>query len=100
MQGDISAFSVGLLAGYAFYGHPDDNGVRRLFLDGHVGAGVSLMRPKNIYESIDILVRAGLGLEYYTRLRHFSVGIDVDFAFGIKNMGAGLLILPNMKYTF
>lgn len=100
MQGDISAFSIGLLGSYAFYGRPDDNGLNRLFLDGHLGAGVSIMRPKDIYESMDILVRAGIGLEYYTRLRHFSVGVDLDFVFGIKNLGAGILILPNMKYTF
>lgn len=99
-QGDISAFSIGLMGTYAFFGHPDDNGVDRLFLDGHVGAGVSLMRPKDIYESMDIMVRAGVGLEYFTRLRHFSVGVDLDFTYFVKNLGAGILILPNMKYTF
>lgn len=98
--GDISAFTIGLLGSYAFWGHPDDNGIDRLFLDGHVGFGVSLMGPKDIYKSVDILVRAGIGVEYYTRLRHFSVGADLDFVFGIKNQGAGLMIMPNMKYTF
>ena len=58
------------------------------------------MGPKDVYESVDILVRAGIGLEYFTRLRHFSIGVDLDFAYGIQNLGAGVLILPQMKYTF
>jgi hypothetical protein len=98
--GDVSAFTIGLLGSYAFWGRPDDNGIDRLFLDAHAGAGVSLMGPKDVYESMDILVRAGIGLEYFTRLRHFSVGVDLDFAYGVTNLGAGVLILPNMKYTF
>lgn len=100
MQGDISAFTIGLMGSYAFWGRPDDNGVNRLFLDGHVGAGASIMRPKDIYESMDFMIRAGVGLEYFTRLRHFSVGVDLDFTFFVKNLGAGILIMPNMKYAF
>lgn len=98
--GDVSAFTIGLLGSFAFFGHPDANGVDRLFLDAHAGIGVSLMGPKDVYESVDILVRAGVGLEYFTRLRHFSIGVDLDFAYGVKNLGAGVLILPQIKYTF
>ncbi len=100
MAGDVSAFTIGLLGSFAFFGHPDPNGIDRLFLDAHAGVGVSLMGPKDVYESVDILVRAGIGLEYFTRLRHFSIGVDLDFAYGIQNLGAGVLILPQMKYTF
>ena len=60
----------------------------------------SLMGPKDIYESIDILARVGIGFEYFTRLRHFSLGVDLDFVYGIKNLGAGVQIMPQMKYTF
>lgn len=98
--GDLSAFTIGLLGSFAFWGRPDDNGIDRLFIDAHAGAGVSLMGPKDVYESVDILVRVGVGLEYFTRLRHFSVGVDLDFTYGVKNLGAGVLILPQMKYTF
>ena len=34
-------------------------------------------RRKQLLPDSDILVFAGPGVEYYTRLRHFSVGLEV-----------------------
>jgi hypothetical protein len=48
------------------------------------------------------LVQAGLGVEYYTRLAHFSLGLDIDYDLilggPVPAMGLGIDIF--VKYTF
>jgi hypothetical protein len=48
------------------------------------------------------LIQGGLGLEYYTRLSHFSVGLDIDFnvILGGPIVAMGLATNAFAKYTF
>jgi hypothetical protein len=48
------------------------------------------------------LIQGGLGLEYYTRLSHFSVGVDIDFnvILGGPIVAMGLATNAFAKYTF
>jgi len=100
MGGDFSAQTIGALARVAVLSRPDENGINRLFVDLHAGAGLGLMGPKNFYPGSDIVLLGGAGVEWFTRLRHFSVGIDADFLFGISNMGPGLMLSPKLRYSF
>jgi hypothetical protein len=98
--GDFSVLAFGALARGSLLAIADGNGVRRFFVNVRGGAGFGPVGPKNFYESAETLVFGGLGIEYFTRLRHFSVGLDADMLYGVSHMGAGMMIAPNLRYTF
>jgi hypothetical protein len=50
--------------------------------------------------SLDYFAGARLGVEYYTGLRHFSLGFDVEVDYYIASSTIGLALSPMMKYTF
>ena len=43
---------------------------------------------------------ASLGVEYYTKLRHVSVGVEADFQALLLPMTFGVHVYPTVKYTF
>ena len=100
LRGDFSGLVLGALGKFAFWARPDDNGVNRSFAYVRGGVGLSLMSPARMFTGPDILVIVGPGYEVFTHLRHFSVGIEADFLFGVRNMKAGLMLNPSLRYTF
>jgi len=113
IQGDTRMF--GLIACYEYSAYPS----RRLGIGPRVGAGVMfspLLMDREAFDRDVVgdawngqstvahsrphpLGLAGLQLEYYTKLSHFSIGADVDVAyqldFDVNLRGAGWF-----KYTF
>ena len=95
--------------------------VKRFSISGHGGGGVGYS-PTNIPKNTEAysrmlsrmaygeimqdkllgLVQGGLGFEYYTRLSHFSVGVDVDFnvILGGPIVAMGVATNAFAKYTF
>ena len=91
--------------------------VKRLHLAIQVGGGVGTS-PKLVDENSDLfaanglvllqggpvgIITPGIGLEYYTRLSHFSVGLDVDFNVVVGRAGVvPMWVAPSLfiKYTF
>ena len=53
----------------------------------------------NYHETPHPVVLFGPGFEYYTKLSHFSVGLDTDVFYAI-NFDLGMNIAGYMKYTF
>jgi hypothetical protein len=100
MAGDFSSLILGATAKVFLLGVPDDNGVKRLFGYVRGGVGLAVIGPKNFYPGSDVVILAGAGLEYFTRLRHLSVGLDADFVMGVSYLGPGLMLSPNLRYTF
>ncbi len=100
MAGDFSTLILGATAKLFLLGARDDNGVKRFFGYVRGGAGLAIIGPKNFYPGNDVVILAGAGLEYFTRLRHISVGIDADFIMGVSYLGPGLMVSPNLRYTF
>ena len=45
------------------------------------------------------VVRGGPPFEFYTKLSHFSLGVDTDIFYAV-NFDLGLSITGSMKYTF
>ena len=43
---------------------------------------------------------ASIGVEYYTKLRHLSVGFEVDVQALIAPTAFGVEVYPTLKYTF
>lgn len=110
-EGDLRTYSI--VALYEFSAYP----TRRFGIGAHVGAGV-LYSPLLIYApayETDVLpeygvdpglhnspkpmVVAGPTIEYYTKLSHFSVGLDADAFYGI-GWDLGLNVSGYLKYTF
>ncbi len=112
IQGDIRSFA--LLAAYEFSTYPS----RRVGVGFRAGAGIMflpLLMPKQYFDSTVVgewgtapsihstphfPVFAGPTIEYYTKLSHFSVGIDVDAMFVIGMNDLGVTGTGFMKYTF
>jgi hypothetical protein len=100
MGGDFSTLIVGAMVKAYLLQWSDDNGVKRFLGYLRGGAGSAFIGPKNFYASNDLVVLGGAGVEYFTHLRHFSLGIDADFVMGLSHLGAGFMIAPNLRYTF
>jgi hypothetical protein len=105
-RADASYGAFDLLAGgldlrYAFYGLRDRNGWERFFVYLHARGGYLVSHPRGLFGSGgDVLVGGGLGAEYYTQLRHFSVGVQLDGLYVVSAGAPGLALTPTVRYTF
>ncbi|QRO00986.1 adventurous gliding motility protein CglE [Archangium violaceum] len=99
-SGDFSMLVPGAVVRAHLVGFADAQEVKRTWIYVRAGAGYALFRPKQLLPDPDILVFAGPGLEYYTRLRHFSVGIEVTGSFLVKSQSFGFAVTPNLRYAF
>jgi hypothetical protein len=99
-SGDFSTLAFGGTARVNLKGFADSQGVQRLFIYARAGAGLAMFSPKLLLPDSDILVFAGPGVEYYTRLRHFSVGIEVTGNTLLSAGSIGFAVTPNLRYAF
>jgi hypothetical protein len=78
----------------------------RLYLTPKVTAGYTSLDPAPVRSSGGRLISsaanvgAGLGIEYATRMDHFSIGADVVGRFIVGTSITSLAIFPRLKYTF
>lgn len=95
--GDIALIAPGAGLRFAFIT------TERLFVFARVGVGYALWFPAELTGSVGSLhTDASLGFEYYTRLRHVSVGAEVDVQ-ALMPPGPtaiGIHVYPTLKYTF
>jgi hypothetical protein len=98
--GSFNLFAVGGDARFAFAAVPDVNGVERLFFYVHGRGGWLKTTPKDLFGDTDVLLQGGLGVEYFTRLRHFSVGLAADGLYFTKAKAPGFAVVPTLRYTF
>lgn len=110
-EGDLRTYT--LHAVYEFSYYP----TRRIGIGGRVGGGVLysplLIEPTayaddvlkdygvdpGMHNAIKPVVSVGPTVEYYTKLSHFSVGLDADVFYGI-GWDLGLNVAGYLKYTF
>jgi hypothetical protein len=76
------------------------NGVPSLHLYVHGRGGYVVTRPTGLLGTTDLLVAGGPGIEYFTRLRHFSVGLAADAIWLTQAGVAGVAVVPSVRYTF
>ncbi len=101
--GAFSVLSAGGDLRVALLGSRDANQVERLFVYLHGRAGYLLSYPQGLFgtsDGRDGYFAGGPGVEYFTRLRHFSVGFAADVAYLPKAKVAGLALTPTVRYTF
>jgi hypothetical protein len=105
-SGDFSSVAGGVDVRWNFLGFADSQGVQRTWLYIKGGVGMSLLKPNALFSSnptsnyASFLVFAGPGLQYYTRLRHFSVGVEIVGTYLGKPQSFGFAITPNLLYAF
>ncbi len=103
LSNDISAKLISLSIKFAFLS------TDRLFTFFRAGGGFAFLSPDKNYKSngdelkmsgSSISFDGGLGAEYYTNLRHFSIAFEAR-AYYLMGIGTLLLNLqPSLKYTF
>ena len=98
--GDFTSLAGGGVLRGKFVGFEDAQGVKRTWLYLRAGAGYALFRPEQLLPDSDILVFAGPGVEYYTPLRHFSVGLEVSGTMLVRSKSMGFTVSPNLRYAF
>jgi hypothetical protein len=100
---NYGAFSILALGGdarVALVGTRDANDVERFYVYLHGRAGYLTTSPQGLLGTHDLYLAGGPGLEYYTRLRHFSFGLAADFAYLPSAKVPGIAITPTVRYTF
>jgi len=98
--GAFSLFAGGLDLKVALLGRTDRNDWERLFVYVHARGGWAKTYPEGLFGTDDVVVSGGPGVEYFTRLRHFSVGIAADVVYATKAGAAGFAVYPTVRYTF
>ena len=113
VQGDLRTYTFAATVDYAYYPN------RRFGISALAGAGVLLSpllmdeteyldevvldtwqgQQPNYHETPHPVVLFGPGFEYYTKLSHFSVGLDTDVFYAI-GFDLGMNISGYLKYTF
>lgn len=101
-RGDFQTLMMGGGLRWSFLQLADVNGVERTYFFVRAGAGATISRPIGILDEQGVFGLGGLGVEYFTQLRHFSVGVEVDWIglFGDLGQAHAITLLPHLKYTF
>jgi hypothetical protein len=98
--GAFSLYGAGVDVRYSYYGTKDRNDWERLFLYVHARGAYAKTYPKGLFGTNEVLFQAGPGVEYFTRLRHFSIGFALDYLYATKAKASGFAAYPTVRYTF
>lgn len=95
-SGDIAHFAPGIAGRFAFFT------TDRLFAFARLGVGYAFWFPSNLAQDSlgSIHTDASVGIEYYTKLRHLSVGVEVAVQGLLLPFAFGVHVYPTVKYTF
>lgn len=100
VSGDFTTLVPGAALRARLVGFADSQEVVRTWIYLRAGAGYAMFSPKQLLPDADILVFGGPGVEYYTRLRHFSVGLEVTGTYLVDSGTYGFAVSPNLRYAF
>lgn len=98
--GAFSLYSGGLDLRFSYFGKKDRNDWERFFLYVHARGGYALTFPEGLFGKSDVIVQGGPGVEYFTRLRHFSIGASLDYVRALKAKANGVTLYSTVRYTF
>lgn len=98
--GAFSLFSVGPDLRASFVAWRDAYGTDRLRVYLHARGGPLWTRPSGLLGNSDFYLAGGPGLEYFTHLRHFSIGLAADVGYLLDVKSVGIAVVPAVRYTF
>ncbi len=106
-SGAFTQLIPGLAVRFNAIGFADGQGVQRTWLYVKAGAGWAFFQPQALFTPTPatssysaFYAFAGLGVQYYTHLRHFSIGLEVDGTYLGKSNEWGFMVTPNIRYAF
>lgn len=99
-SGDFSLLVPGAALRLNAVGFNDAQGIQRTWIYLRGGVGYATFTPKTLLPDSDFLVFAGPGVEYYTRLRHFSIGVSLLGTMLAKSKSFGFEVTPTLRYAF
>lgn len=99
-SGDFSTLTPGAALKVRLVGFDDSQAVKRTWIYVRAGAGATFYMPTTLLPQLDVLVTAGPGVEYFTRLRHLSIGLEANFNFMALSQSFGFNTLLTVKYAF
>jgi hypothetical protein len=98
--GAFSLLAAGLDVRAGVKAWRDRNDWQRLFVYAHGRGSYARTFPEGLFGRSDVIVSGGPGVEYFTKLRHFSVGAAVDAVYATKAKAFGYALYPTIRYTF
>ena len=98
--GSFQLTAAGADLRWAFVATRDVNGVERFFAFLRGRGAYVWTYPQGLFGTTDVMAGGGLGIEYYTRLRHFSVGLAVDGYYFFQAKVPAFDALATLRYTF
>ena len=99
-SGDFSSLIPGGTVRVNIVGFNDSQEVKRTWLYARGGAGYAMFWPKALIPEGDVLAFAGPGIEYFTKLRHFSIGLEVTGSLFLTTGAKAVTLTPNLRYAF
>ncbi len=99
-SGDYSSIAPGVSARVRLVGFKDSQDIRRTWISLRLQGAPVFYFPAGLQLPLDVMVAGGLGVEYFTRLRHFSIGLEANFNFMVLTQSFGFSVLPSVRYTF
>ncbi len=91
---DLTTLYGGLAAQFSYF-H-----TQRLFLGVKAGAGYGMLDNLVQKKQLGVAVIAALTAEYYTRLRHLSLGLDAGVSVWTTPIAVALTIVPAVRWTY
>jgi hypothetical protein len=98
--GAFNLLSIGGDVRVALMSWHDRNDWPRTFVYAHARGGYARTTPEGLFGTSDLVVAGGPGIEYFTKLRHFSVGAALDAVYATKAGAFGYALYPTVRYTF
>jgi hypothetical protein len=98
--GAFSLIAAGADVKVALRSWRDRNDWERTFVYLHARGGYAKSYPEGLFGTTDLVLAGGPGVEYYTKLRHFSIGLAADAVYATKAGAAGFAVYPTVRYTF
>lgn len=99
-SGDYTSFIPGAVAKVSLFGFQDAMEVKRWWIYARAGVGYAFFYPTALLPRNDVLLFGGLGVEYFTRLRHFSIGLEGNSHFFLSYGSMGFSVTPTVRYAF
>lgn len=98
--GAFSLYSGGADLRVSVIGAHDRNDFERFFVYLHARGAYGRTYPTGLFGTDELMVSGGPGIEYYTQLRHFSVGLAGDYVYATNAKVSGFAVYPTVRYTF
>lgn len=98
--GAFSLYAGGFDVKISVYGKRDRNDWERFWVFVHGRGGIAKTSPEGLFGTDEVIFAGGPGIEYYTRLRHFSIGLTADYVYAAEAGVGGYAVYPTVRYTF